>query len=261
MLDREAVHLLILGGTAEAAALAAAANNRFGATLKITTSLAGITRAPRSVSGALRIGGFGGASGLATWLQGNEVDLVVDATHPFAIIISENTIQACMSTNLPHLVYSRPSWEPKAGDRWRIVSDLDSAAALLPEMAERVFLSLGSQRLEAFAGLKGVHLLVRMIDPPETPPPLVDYTVVLGRGPFDVEAEHDLLRRERIDTIVSRNSGGAATYAKIEAARHLHLPVVMVAPPVWETDDRVESLEGALRWIEAQIALRSLAGL
>jgi len=253
---REAPHLLILGGTAEAARLASAAVARFGSGLTVTTSLAGTTRTPKPIAGEVRVGGFGGARGLATWLRAEQVDMVVDATHPFARNISENSFKATGAENCPVLVFSRPSWQPKPGDRWRVVSDLDSAAVLLPDMAKRAFLSVGSQRLSAFARLPSVHLVVRMIDPPAEPLSLMDHKVLLGRGPFDVDAERDLLQRERIDTVVSRNSGGAATYAKIEAARDLKIPVVMVEPPVREAGESVESLEGALRWIETQVAVR-----
>lgn len=251
----DAPHLLILGGTAEAAQLAEAAVERYGATLAVTSSLAGVTRAPKPVAGALRVGGFGGVSGLADWLR--RVDMVVDATHPFATRISANSRAACVAERVPRLVLSRPFWQRKTGDRWRVVSDLDSAAALLPDMSKRAFLSVGSQRLEAFSGLRDVHFVVRMIDPPVTALNLSRYSVVLGRGPFDVAAERDLLHRERIDTVVSRNSGGTATYAKIAAARMLNLPVVMIAPPPHVSDVRVESLEGALQWIDERIALRN----
>lgn len=256
----ETSHLLILGGTAEAAQLAETAEKQFGAALAVTTSLAGATRAPKSVAGALRVGGFGGASGLAAWIRREQVHMVVDATHPFATQISANSREACTAEMVPRLVLSRPHWQRKTGDRWHDVPDLDSAAGLLPDMANRVFLSIGSQRLEAFSGLRDVHLVVRMIDPPPATLNLSRYSVVLGRGPFDVAAERDLLHRERIDTVVSRNSGGMATYAKIAAARMLNLPVVMIAPPTHVSDVRAESLEGALQWIDERIALRNSVG-
>lgn len=256
MPDPEPARLLILGGTAEAARLAAAVSERFGATISVTTSLAGTTRVPRAVAGTLRVGGFGGSDGLAAWLKAENVALVVDATHPFAARISANARVACDAVGVPRLLFARSPWRPQNGDNWRVVSDLDTAAALLPEMAQWAFLSVGSQRLAAFAGLSGIHLVVRMIDPPEAPLPLADCSVILGRGPFDIAAERDLLQRERIDAVVSRNSGGLATYAKIEAARGLGLPVIMVTPPPPEAGARTDSSEGALRWIEEQIASR-----
>jgi precorrin-6A/cobalt-precorrin-6A reductase len=255
----EPARLLILGGTSEAARLADAATRRFGATLEVMSSLAGTTRNPASIAGTVRAGGFGGASGLAMWLRRDNTHMVVDATHPFAVQISDNAREACALEKVPRLVFSRAPWQPKDGDKWRNVSDLDTAAALLPDVAERAFLSVGSVRLGAFSGLPGVHLVVRMIDPPQIPVPLANCSVILGRGPFDVEAERALLRRERIDAVVSRNSGGSATYAKIRAARELDLPVVMIAPPAQEIGQSVGSIEGVLRWIGKRIALQTAA--
>ena len=220
--------LLILGGTTEAANLAEATCARFGDRLAVITSLAGRTRHPAAVAGALRVGGFGGAAALAIWLGAENIAMVVDATHPYAERISANARRACATAGVARLIYMRPPWTAGPDDRWRCVPDLDSAATLLPHIAKRALLTVGSKRLEAFAGLHRVHLVVRMIDPPPGPLPLADYTVALGRGPFDETTETALLRREKIDAVVSRNSGGTATIAKIRAARNLGTPVVMV---------------------------------
>jgi precorrin-6A/cobalt-precorrin-6A reductase len=249
MPDRER-HLLILGGTAQAARLAAAIAPHFGGAVSVTTSLAGRTGAPKAVAGAMRIGGFGGATGLADWLRRARVDMVVDATHPFAAGISANARLACAAATVPRLILARPPWRAAPGDDWRRANDFAHAAAMLPKIGKRVFLSVGSQGLRAFAGLADIHLIVRMIDPPLEDLPLDDYMLVLGRGPFEEAAELQLLRNARIDAVVSRNSGGTATFAKITAARHLGLPVIMVASPPRESGLRVETLEGALRWIE-----------
>ena len=248
-------HLLILGGTLEAAELAAATQRRFGSQLTVTTSLAGRTRAPAAVAGAMRLGGFGGAAGLATWLGTARVDMVVDATHPFAARISTNARHACAAAAVPRLILVRRPWVGDAGDNWRCVASLDRAAAVLPDFGKRVFLSVGSQGLRAFSGLGGVHLVVRMIDPPMEALPLEDYRLVLGGGPFDEASELRLLQGARIGVVVSRNSGGTATFAKIAAARRLGLPVVMVTPPPLEEGVRVDALEGALKWIGNQVAL------
>jgi precorrin-6A/cobalt-precorrin-6A reductase len=242
-------HLLILAGTAHAARLADAVRARFGDSLMVTVSLAGRTESPQTVAGVMRVGGFGGAEGLAGWLRKAGVDMVVDATHPFAARISGNARLACDVAGVSRLVFSRPPWVASAGDRWREVPDFESAAAILPQTGSRIFLSIGSQKLDAFAGLHGVHLVVRMIDSPKTELPLADYSVILGRGPFCEAGEIDLLRRERVDAVVSRNSGGAATFAKIAAARRLRLPVVMIAPPPPERGSNAETLEGALQWV------------
>jgi precorrin-6A/cobalt-precorrin-6A reductase len=249
MPDRDR-HLLILGGTAQAARLAAAIARHFGGAISVTTSLAGRTGTPKTVAGAMRIGGFGGATGLAGWLGEARVDMVIDATHPFAARISANARLACAAAAVPRLILARPPWCAAPGDDWRPADDLAHAAAKLPKIGKRVFLSVGSQGLRAFAGLTDTHLIVRMIDPPLEDLPLVDYMLVLGRGPFEEAAELRLLRDARIDAVVSRNSGGTATFAKIAAARHLGLPVVMVTPPPREPGLCVETVEGALQWIE-----------
>jgi precorrin-6A/cobalt-precorrin-6A reductase len=253
MQDPDVLHLLILGGTAEAARLVDALHDRFGPELAVTTSLAGMTRAPRALPGSVRVGGFGGADGLADWLRAHHVGFVIDATHPFASQMSANVREACDAVSLPRLSFVRAPWTAADGDNWRNVSNLDTAAALLPDLAKRVFLSIGSARLDLFSGLRNVHLVVRMIDSPEKPLPLADYSVILARGPFDEAAERKLLCDERIEAVVSRNSGGAATVAKIKAAKALGLPVVMISPPVRETGECVESLEGALKWITKRI--------
>ena len=242
-------HLLILAGTSDAGRLADAAAARFGGALTVTVSLAGRTESPETAAGHMRIGGFGGDAGLAKWLQTARVDMVVDATHPFAAQISSNARKACQSAGIPRLLFSRPPWTSVAGDRWQSVPDFAAAAAILPQLGARIFLSIGSQKLDAFAGMPGIHLVVRMIDPPKTELPLAAYSVILGRGPFGEAAEIELLRRERIDAVVSRNSGGVATFAKIAAARRLRLPVVMIAPPPPEDGQHVETLEEALQWV------------
>jgi len=238
-----------------AARLAAAAQDRFGGRLDVTTSLAGRTRAPATVAGSVRVGGFGGISGLSGWLETNRADMVVDATHPFAAAISANARHACAAAAVPRLILARQPWAAVAGDDWRSAADLDAAAAILPDLGERVFLSVGSNGLRAFTGIDRIHLVVRTIDPPREALPLADYTLVLGRGPFDETSELRLLQGQRIDAVVSRNSGGSQTYAKIGAARRLGLPVVMIAPPPLEAGPRVEALEGALQWIAKKVAV------
>ncbi len=246
-------HLLILGGTSEAARLAQTLSERFGAALVVTTSLAGRTKSPGPLSGVTRQGGFGGAKGLSDWIREHNVDLMVDATHPFAQQISANARDACDAESIPRLILFRKPWRATDRDNWLNVSSFDTAAALLRDIAKRVFLSVGSTHLDAFAGLRSVHLVVRMIDEPKSLLPLADYSVILEKGPFDESAEQELLRRERIDVVVSRNSGGAATFAKIKAARTLNLPVVMVTSPAREVGEYVDSLEGAMRWIAGRM--------
>ena len=220
-------HLLILGGTGEAAALARQAVNR--PSLKVTTSLAGETRTPARLKGAVRSGGFGGADGMADYLRQARVDLVVDATHPFAAVISHNAAKACSAVGLAHVHLVRPPWERQEDDTWIDVDDLIQAAQ---EVAgRRALLTIGRVELGRFAEVEDAWFLVRVIDPPAQPPPLANCRVIQGRPPFTVETERALMADHRIDVMVSKNSGGASTYAKIAAARALGLPVVMVRRP------------------------------
>ncbi len=244
--------VLILGGTAEAAALARdlAEEPRVAA----TTSLAGRTRAPASVPGRVRVGGFGGAAALAEYLQSHEIDLLIDATHPFAARISRNAAQACAEAGVPRLVLTRPAWAARDGDRWIRVPDAGSAAAALPALGARVFLTIGRQELAAFSALSGLWFLVRLVEPPEDPIPLADFRLVLGRGPFSLAQETALLRAQGIEAVVSKNSGGSGTYAKIEAARALDLPVVMVERPPLPEGETVETAAAARAWIEDRLA-------
>jgi precorrin-6A/cobalt-precorrin-6A reductase len=221
-------HVLILGGTAEARALATALSARPG--VRVTTSLAGRVARPGAVDGEVRVGGFGGAEGLAGWLRREGVTALVDATHPFAESITANAVRAAASTGLPAVVLRRPGWRPGPGDRWHPVPSLDAAADLLPGLGRRVFLTTGRLGLAAFAHLTQLRFVVRSVDPPEPPMP-PDTRVLLARGPFTVPGETALLREHRVDVLVTKDSGGAATAAKLTAARGLGLPVVVVGRP------------------------------
>lgn len=222
-----AERVLLLGGTREAAALAA---KLAAAGVDVTTSLAGRTREPRPPAGRLRVGGFGGAEGLSAYLLRERVTKVIDATHPFAARISANAVAACRAVGVPLEVRCRPPWRERPGDRWLPVRDERDAAAALPAGA-RVLLALGSQRLAPFAARTDVHFVVRMVDEPTAPPPLAQHTLLIGRPSTDAEREATLLRTHAVTHVVSRNSGGAGAYAKIAAARALGLPVVMIARP------------------------------
>ncbi|MFJ9761058.1 cobalt-precorrin-6A reductase [Streptomyces sp. NPDC101149] len=221
-------HVLILGGTAEARELAASLVSRPG--VRVTTSLAGRVSRPGALEGEVRVGGFGGAGGLADWLRAHRVDALVDATHPFATGITANATRAASATRVPAVVLRRPGWSAVPGDRWHDVASLEEAAALLPALGRRVFLTTGRLGLAAFADLAGIHFVVRSVDPPEPPMP-PDTRVLSARGPFTVEDETALLVEHRIDVLVTKDSGGAATAAKLTAVRDHGLPVVMVRRP------------------------------
>ncbi len=246
----ERARLLILGGTGEAAALATHLAAR--PDLDVITSLAGRTRAPAHPPGLRRTGGFGGAPGLARYLGEESIDLVVDATHPFAAGITANAATACAQTGVPRLILARPPWAPQAGDRWIEAADAAGAAAALPGLARRVFLSTGRRELGAFSGLSDLWFLVRLIDRPPAPVPLRDYELVLARGPFTVEDEKELLKKHAIAAVVSKNSGGEATYAKVAAARALALPVVIIRRPALPDGEAVTTVDAALAWVEAR---------
>ncbi|MER6383575.1 cobalt-precorrin-6A reductase [Streptomyces sp. NPDC001118] len=221
-------HVLILGGTTEARRLAADLAARPG--VRVTTSLAGRVARPGAVAGEVRIGGFGGAAGLADWLRTHQVDALVDATHPFAEAITAHAAQAAAVTGVPAVVLRRPGWRPGPGDRWYDVPSLAAAAETLPALGRRVFLSTGRLGLAAFAPLTDLHFVVRSVEPPEPPMP-PDTEVILARGPFTLAEETELLRVHRIEVLVTKDSGGAATSAKLTAARALAVPVVVVRRP------------------------------
>ncbi|MFF4354062.1 cobalt-precorrin-6A reductase [Streptomyces sp. NPDC001530] len=241
-------HVLVLGGTTEARELAAALAARPG--VRVTTSLAGRVSRPGGLDGDVRIGGFGGAEGLAQWLREHGVDAVVDATHPFASGITANAARAAAATGVPAVVLRRPGWRPGPGDRWHSAASLTEAAALLPALGRRVFLTTGRLGLAAFADLAELHFLLRSVEPPEPPLP-PDAEVLLARGPFTVDGERALLHEHRIDVLVTKDSGGAATAAKLTAARDLGLPVLVVRrPPLPDDVTAVPDVSSALAQLD-----------
>jgi len=243
--------LLILGGTAQAAQLAErlGGDGRFA----VTYSLAGRTEAPRLPPVATRIGGFGGAEGLAAYLRDQAIDVLIDATHPFAERISANA-RAAAGASL--IVLRREPWKPTPEDRWTEVASLEAAASALPVQPSRVFLTVGRQSLVPFAARPEHHYVIRVIDPPVIPPGMDKVDILVGRGPFQLTDEIALMRQQRIACLVTKNSGGEAAFAKIEAARALGLPVILVAPPeaigaeafgtIGEVVEELERRHGAL---------------
>jgi precorrin-6A/cobalt-precorrin-6A reductase len=220
---------LILGGTSDARDLASRLDARPG--LRVVSSLAGRVRDPALPAGEVRIGGFGGADGLAAWLTDQHISAVIDATHPFAEGISANAAVACGQTGTPLLRVVRPPWMPGEGDNWHEARSLTSAASLLPGLGRRVFLTTGRQGLAAFAPLRQTWFLIRCVDPPAGPMP-PRRQVILARGPYDAGAELALMRQHEIDVLVTKNSGGELTAGKLAAARDLGIVVVMVSRPV-----------------------------
>lgn len=243
--------LLLLAGTAEARALATALAAR--PEIETLASLAGATRAPAPYPVPTRRGGFGGAAGLAAFLRAARIDLLVDATHPFAARMQANAAEAAGAVGLPRLRLSRPPWAPGPGDRWRRVADAEAAAAALPPGAS-AFLATGPGSLAPFLARRDLRLALRVVDPTEPPPGRPDLVLVTGRPPFRVEDEIAALQAQAATHLVCKNAGGEAGAAKLLAARALALPVVMIERPAApETAPRAESVAAALAWIEARL--------
>ena len=251
------MRLLILGGTTEATALATllAAGGRHEATF----SLAGRTVAPRSQPLPTRIGGFGGVEGMVQWLKAEKTEAVVDATHPYADQISAHAVAACRQAGIPLASLVRLAWQCTPGDKWQDVASTEAAVQVLGPASRRVFVTVGRQELHLFAAAPQHRYVARLIEAPdkELPP---DLTLIKARGPFDPVAERTLMRDNGIEIVVSKNSGGDATYAKIEAARDLGLPVIMIARPDKPAGHVVASPEAALHWLDHD-APRSLRGV
>ncbi|MEO3704698.1 cobalt-precorrin-6A reductase [Trichormus azollae] len=241
------LRVLILGGTGDVAQLTARITNITG--VEVITSLAGRTREPVLPAGNVRVGGFGGVTGLVEYLQHQQIDILIDATHPFANHISWNAVVAATEAGIPRLLVNRPPWEKLLGDHWIEVENITNAAAALEHQAKRVFLTIGRQEISAFTHLQEMWFLMRMIDPLPanviTPPGFI----LCDRGPFNLENEREILTHHQIDTIVSKNSGGNATYPKIIAAREMGIKVVMVNRPPIPPGEQVADVESAVMWL------------
>ncbi|MGQ0671495.1 MAG: cobalt-precorrin-6A reductase [Hyphomicrobium sp.] len=218
--------VLLLGGTMEAGVIAARldGDRRFDAVL----SLAGRTATPKASALKARTGGFGGIDGLAAYLADNAIDVVIDATHPFATLISANALAACRKAGVTLIALERPPWQPIPGDHWRHFSSAEAAIASLPPEPCRVFSGLGRLSLDALSLAPQHHYVIRVVDPPADRLPIPIATVITARGPFATEDDVSLFREHGIDVVLSKNSGGTAAYSKIEAARRLGLPVLMI---------------------------------
>lgn len=249
------MRVLILGGTSEARALAMGVAEL--PDIAAILSLAGRTREPQAQPIATRIGGFGGIDGLGMYLKSERIDRVIDATHPFAEQMSRHAAAACARLGIPLLVLTREAWKRQPGDKWTEVAGLDQAVRALGNPPRRVFLTIGRLGLGAFAGAPQHFYLVRTIDPSEEIAALPHHQLILSRGPFTVEDEERLMREAAVDVLVTKNSGGTATYAKIIAARHLGLPAIVIAPPARPDVPVVHDVGAALRFL-AHDALRGV---
>jgi precorrin-6A/cobalt-precorrin-6A reductase len=246
--------VLILGGTGEARRLADVLLSRG---VEVVSSLAGRTSEPALPEGEVRRGGFGGADGLAAYIAEQRPWAVIDATHPYAQLISRNARRACAALRVPRLRLERPSWQPMPGDDWRQVEDLEQAVSLAAEIGRRVFLSTGSAPLELLQAYPDHWFLLRSVEPIAGELPNLRH--ITARGPFHCKDEIDLLDGHRIEVVVSKASGGSSVYAKIEAARELGLPVVMLRRPDPPPGPLVERIADAVAWLD-QVTVDRRAG-
>jgi precorrin-6A/cobalt-precorrin-6A reductase len=250
--------ILILGGTTEARQLAERLAKRGGRA--VTVSLAGRVKeiVPHPVP--VRVGGFGGIDGLAAYLENEGVDLLIDATHPFADQMSRHAVAASIKAGVPLLALRRPAWTRVAGDRWTEVESIDAAKAALGDAGRRVFLALGRQEIDGFGWAPGHFYLVRSIEP-ITDRTLDDAVYVEARGPFREADERALMAAHRIDTVIARNSGGAAGYGKIAAARALGVEVILIGRPVLPEAPTVATVDEAMAWIDHRPASTAERGV
>ncbi|WP_029352748.1 cobalt-precorrin-6A reductase [Bosea sp. 117] len=240
--------ILLLGGTTEARLIAERLAGR--GDIDLTVSLAGRTQNPLAVPGAVRSGGFGGAKGLAAYLAAERFDALVDATHPFAAGISANAAEAARLAGLPFLALRRPAWQPQRGDRWREAADIPAALALIGAAPRRVFVTLGRNEVGAIEAAPQHAFLIRSIDPIVPRLKLSDARYIEARGPFEEAAERALLTEHRIEVILAKNSGGAASYGKLAAARVLGIEAVLIARPKLPDVPTVDRVDAVLEWME-----------
>ena len=243
-------HLLILGGTTEATALA---HHIAKTDVKAIISYAGRVERIRPQPIEKRIGGFGGVEGLARYITENQISHIIDATHPFAAQMSQNAYDACQKTQTPLAALTRPAWEQQPGDNWHHVADISGAVEALEKLSDkkrRIMLAIGRMHIDQFTGLARHFYLLRLVDAPETMPDFTDFAVEVSRGPFTFDADKKLLELHHIDLVISKNAGGKGAYAKIEAARALGLEVIMIDRPNLPSRDELHSPEDVLNWLK-----------
>ena len=251
--------LLILGGTREAYQLAENLDKQLHQeNLNFISSLAGSTKKPNIPAGKFRTGGFGGSAGLKKFLVKEKISLLVDATHPFAENISKNALLASTDLGLPFLVLNRPPWVKHSNDQWIEVSSLKNAVKYLKNVEKKtgslfstgsIFLTTGNKELWLFQNFLNYHFLVRTVDDPELVSEWTEATFLKDRGPYTLENEIKLLEKHKISMLVAKNSGGISTYAKIEAARHMKIPVLMVRRPEMITTKSCKTVNEAVDWV------------
>jgi precorrin-6A/cobalt-precorrin-6A reductase len=248
-LSLPALRILILGGTGDARKLA---QSLLGdSRVVLTYSVAGRTTAPLLPDCDIRHGGFGGVDGLVDFLKANEIALAVDATHPYAAQMSAHAAAACDQAEVPLLALRRPAWTPTSDDNWQMVPDMIAAAKAIGWVPQRVLLTIGQLELGPFIRRPHHQYLIRTVEPPRAFGVPLQSRVITGRGPFSVDDEKDMLRKHYVEKIITKNSGGSATIAKLVAAREMSIPVIMVERPALpDVEQVVDTPEAAKRWIE-----------
>lgn len=248
----EGKRLLILGGTGEAFELAERAVDQFSGRLEVIYSLAGRTKAGRDMAANVRVGGFGGAGGLADFITAQGIDLLIDATHPFAATISANAYDACLSANTPRLMLIRPAWALPTGARYLDAEDMAGALQLLSGFAKRVLVTTGQRDLELLAGFPQIHFTMRVIEQPAQPLDAQNCSLITSRPPYSLDDEIALMESLHIDCLLSKQSGGEGSAAKITAAIRRHIPIVLLRRPLPEPGEQVDSPAAALLWLESR---------
>jgi precorrin-6A/cobalt-precorrin-6A reductase len=251
--------ILILGGTTEARELAERLAKRTD--FDVIMSLAGRTKAPGAQPVPVRSGGFGGAAGLADYLRNERIGALVDATHPYANIISGNAVTAAREAGVPFLAMRRPPWRAVAGDRWIEATDVADAVRLLGNRPRRIFVTLGRTELAALTTAPQHFYLIRSVDAVDPPLPLPCATYVTDRGPFSEAGDRALMSAHKIDVVIAKNSGGVASYGKIGAARALGIEVIMLRRPVPPDAPAVETVDEVVTWLDHALASTIARGM
>jgi precorrin-6A/cobalt-precorrin-6A reductase len=246
------MRVLLLGGTTEASQIG---RELAAAGIAGVYSYAGRTATPVAQPLPTRVGGFGGVDGLAEYIGREQITHVIDATHPFASQISRNAVAACAKTSTPLIAYLREPWVEAPGDKWRHVATVEDAAAALPDQPARIFLAIGRQHLAPFAAQPQHSYLLRLVDAPDTALPLPKAEIVLARGPFTIVGDLALLRDYCITHVVARNAGGEGAKAKLDAARALGLPVIMIDRPDLPERRTAQNVDQIMRWLTQSACL------
>ena len=229
--------------------------------LDVTLSLAGRTASPARQPVPVRVGGFGGAAGLADYLVRERIGVLIDATHPYASIISANAVAAARESNVQFVALRRPPWVAVARDRWTEVSTVSEAVQALGKSPRRVFVTLGRNELAPFAAAPQHNYLIRSVDPVDPPLPMPRVSYVTGRGPFTEAQDRSLMAAHWIDVVVAKNSGGSATYGKIAAARAVGVEVIMLRRPPAPEAPSVATVEEVLAWLDHALTSATARGV